>query len=76
MRKITKLVILFSAFLMSFLAFSLIASSYVQTIKIGRKAGFHIISNHMAMKAKNDDYPVKFRTSDIVRSSEKRNKGC
>ncbi len=42
--------ILLSAFLVAFAGFSMIASPYVNSIKIGREAGFHIISNHLAEK--------------------------
>ena len=42
--------ILLSAFLIVFVGFNMIASPYVNTIKIGREAGQYIISNHLAEK--------------------------
>jgi len=50
MKKGTKFMILFSSFLIVFVGFSMIASPYVNTIKIGREAGQYIISNHLAEK--------------------------
>ncbi len=50
MKRGTKLMILFSSFLIVFVGFSMIASPYVNTIKIGREAGHYIISNHLAEK--------------------------
>ncbi|MBA7672089.1 hypothetical protein ES703_80261 [subsurface metagenome] len=50
MKRGTKFMILLSAFLIVFVGFSMIASPYVNTIKIGREAGQYIISNHLAEK--------------------------
>ncbi len=50
MKRGTKFMILLSAFLVVFVGFSMIASPYVNTIKIGREAGQYIISNHLAEK--------------------------
>jgi len=50
MKRGTKFMILLSAFLVVFVGFSMIASPYVNAIKIGREAGLHIISNHLAEK--------------------------
>jgi len=50
MKRGTKFMILLSAFLVAFVGFSMIASPYIDTVKIGREAGLHIISNHLAEK--------------------------
>ena len=50
MKRGTKFMILLSAFLVAFVGFSMIASPYVNSIKIGREAGLYIISNHLAEK--------------------------
>ena len=50
MKRGTKFMILLSAFLVAFVGFNMIASPYVNTAKIGREAGLHIISNHLAEK--------------------------
>ena len=50
MKRGTKFIILFSAFLIAFAGFNMIASPYINTIKIGKEAGLHIISNHLAEK--------------------------
>jgi hypothetical protein len=50
MKRGTKFMILLSAFLVAFVAFSMIASPYVNSIRIGREAGLYIISNHLAEK--------------------------
>lgn len=50
MKRGTKFIILFSALLIAFAGFNMIASPYVDTIKVGREAGLHIISNHLAEK--------------------------
>ncbi len=50
MKRGTKFIILFSAFLIAFVGFNMIASPYIDTAKIGREAGLHIIYNHLAEK--------------------------
>jgi len=50
MKRGTKFMILLSALLVVFVGFSMIASPYVNAIKIGREAGLHVISNHLAEK--------------------------
>ncbi len=52
MKRGKKLIILVSAFLITFVGFSMIASPYINAIKIGREAGGHMISNPLAMKEK------------------------
>jgi hypothetical protein len=49
MKRGTKFIILVSAFLITFVGFSAIASPYINAIKIGREAGLHMISNHSVM---------------------------
>ncbi len=46
-----KLVILLVAVLITFVGFSLIASSSVDMLKVGKKAGYEIISNVLAKEA-------------------------
>lgn len=48
MKRGTKFIILLSAFLMAFVGFNMIASPYINTVKIGREAGLHIISNYLS----------------------------
>jgi len=50
MKRETRFMILLSAFLIAFVGFNMIASPYINTVKIGREAGLHIISNHLAEK--------------------------
>jgi hypothetical protein len=50
MKRGTKFIILLSALLIAFVGFNMIASPYIDTVKIGREAGLHIISNHLAEK--------------------------
>jgi len=50
MKRGTKFIILLSAFLIAFVGFNMIASPYINTVKIGREAGLHIISNYLAEK--------------------------
>ncbi len=65
MKRGTKLITLLSAFLVAFVGFSMIASPYVNTIKIGREAGYYIISNHLAEKeCKVQTYP--FNKKDLL----------
>ncbi|TET25809.1 MAG: hypothetical protein E3J76_00985 [Candidatus Aminicenantes bacterium] len=50
MKRGTKFMILLSAFLVAFVGFNMIASPYINTVKIGREAGLNIIFNHLAEK--------------------------
>jgi len=50
MKKGVKFMILLSAFLIAFVGFNMIASPYINTVKIGREAGLHIISNYLDEK--------------------------
>jgi hypothetical protein len=54
MKKRTKFAILLLAIFLTFGGFNLISSSdTVHMIKLGKEAGYHIISNHLAMHAKD-----------------------
>jgi hypothetical protein len=58
MKRGTKFIILLSAFLIVFVGFNMIASPYFDTLKIGREAGLHIISNYLAEKnVKPNSFP-------------------
>ncbi len=50
MKRGVKFMILLSALLVAFVGFNMIASPYVDTIKIGREGGLHIISNYLSEK--------------------------
>lgn len=50
MKRGTRFIILLSALLTAFVGFNMIASPYINTVKISREAGFQIISNHLAEK--------------------------
>ena len=49
MKRGTKFIILVSVFLITFVGFSMIASPYINAIKIERETGFHMISKHLVM---------------------------
>jgi len=48
MRLRTKATILFAAVLLTFLGFSLMASPAIDVLKVGKSAGYEIISNYLA----------------------------
>jgi hypothetical protein len=50
MKRGTRFIILLSALLIAFVGFNMIASPYINTVKIGKEAGFHIISNYLSEK--------------------------
>jgi hypothetical protein len=79
MRRGIKFIILVSAFLITFVGFSMIASPYINAIKIGREAGFHMISNHLAMKEKAKKvHPIykRSRNLDCIESVSSEKEGC
>jgi hypothetical protein len=79
MKRGTKFIILLAAFLITFTGFSIIASPYINAIKIGREAGLHMISNHLAMKEKATEvYPIykRSRDSNCIESVNSEKKGC
>ncbi len=62
MKSGTKFIILLTAFLIAFVGFNMIASPYIDTVRIGREAGLHIISNYLAEKdcgVQNNPYTQK-----------------
>ncbi len=79
MKRGKKLIILVSAFLITFVGFSMIASPYINAIKIDREAGGHMISNPLAMKEKAIEvYPIHkgSRNSDCIESVSTKKEGC
>lgn len=60
MRLREKIVIFLVAVLVSFLVFNLIASSSVRMLKVGKEAGYEIISNYLEKEAisSNQSCPI------------------
>ena len=57
MRKTSKLAILVLATILSLAMFNMIASpTVVDMIVMGKEAGYHMISNHLAMQVKADKF--------------------
>ncbi len=50
MKKGTRFIILLSAFLIAFVGFNMIASPYIDMVKIGKEAGLLMISNYLSEK--------------------------
>jgi len=55
----TKVAILLAAVLLTFLGFNLIASSGVELVKVGKQAGYEIISNYLAKADTASHYSLK-----------------
>lgn len=59
MRLTTKITIFFAALLLSLLSFNLIASTSIDIIKVGKKAGMDITANVLAREEAARHHPGK-----------------
>lgn len=59
MRLTTRITIFFAALLLSLVGFNMIASTSIDIIKVGKKAGMEIISNVLAKEEAARHHPSK-----------------